>query len=80
MQNSTTDQYVEHSQDGFVVINESKANRTAIDFDFHGIKTFVFSPVVVGPPKRVIAERFRPKRRKNGAPTPNSAVFLKGAK
>src|ERR1700746_2375925 len=42
-------QYIKHSQYGCGVITESDPSRTTIDFDIHGIKKFVTSPIVVEP-------------------------------
>ena len=55
-------QYVKHVQYGFGVITESDAERTAIDFDIHGMKKFVTSLMVVelvgeAPPKPAGAKR-----------------------
>jgi hypothetical protein len=39
--------YIKHAQYGFGVITEADAERTAIDFDIHGLKKFVTSLMVV---------------------------------
>ena len=63
-------QYIKHVQYGFGVITESDADRTAIDFDIHGMKKFVTSLMVVDlvgepPPKPQ-----RAKRRKKASAAP----------
>jgi hypothetical protein len=73
-------QYIKHFQYGCGVITESNGDRTTIDFDIHGIKKFVTSLVVVEPAEGVPPKRSRAKRRKKTAPTPNSAVTVKGTK
>jgi hypothetical protein len=55
-------QYIKHFQYGLGVITESDNDRTSIDFDLHGMKTFVTSIMVVEiaegtPPKRKRAKR-----------------------
>jgi hypothetical protein len=60
-------QYIKHSQYGLGVITETDkdTDRTSIDFDLYGVKTFVTSIMVVEP-----AEGTPPKRSKRRKKTP----------
>lgn len=51
--------YIKHFQYGLGVVTESNSDRTAIDFDLHGMKKFVTSLMVVD-----AAEGTPPKRRR----------------
>ena len=41
MQILKQNQYLRHAQYGLGVVSESNAERTTIDFEFHGVKKFV---------------------------------------
>ncbi|HEX5422693.1 MAG TPA: hypothetical protein VFW94_04035 [Candidatus Acidoferrales bacterium] len=64
MKNLAEGQYIKHSQYGLGVITETDkdTDRTIIDFDEHGTKTFVTSIMVVEPAEGTPPPR--PKRRK----------------
>lgn len=57
-------QYIKHFQYGFGVITESDEDRTAIDFDIHGMKKFVTSLMEVDPAEGTPPKRPRRKRTK----------------
>lgn len=61
-------QYIKHSQYGLGVITETDADtdRTSIDFDLYGVKTFVTSIMVVEPAEGTPPPRS--KRRKKAGP------------
>jgi hypothetical protein len=60
-------QYIKHFQYGLGVITETDkdSDRTSIDFDLYGMKTFVTSIMVVEPAEGTPPKRS--KRRKKGA-------------
>ncbi len=60
-------QYIKHFQYGLGVVSESDEDRTSIDFDLHGLKTFVTSILVVEPADGVPPKRKRAKRAKKAA-------------
>jgi hypothetical protein len=51
--------YIKHFQYGLGVVTESDSDRTSIDFDLHGVKTFVTTIMVVE-----LAEGTPPKRKR----------------
>ncbi len=63
-------QYIKHFQYGLGVITESNEERTAIDFDIHGMKKFVTSLMVVDPAEGAPPKRPRRKRSKKAASIP----------
>jgi hypothetical protein len=69
-------QYIKHFQYGLGVITETDkdTDRTSIDFDLHGMKTFVTSIMVVEP-----AEGTPPKRSKRRKKTPLATALAKKA-
>jgi hypothetical protein len=60
-------QYIKHFQYGLGVITESDEDRTLIDFDLHGPKTFVTSILALEPAEGVPPKRKRAKRAKKAA-------------
>lgn len=66
-------QYIKHAQYGLGVITEtdSDTDRTTIDFNEHGTKTFVTSIMVVEPAEGTPPAR--PKRRKKARSTAAAA-------
>jgi hypothetical protein len=60
-------QYIKHFQYGLGVVSDSDEDRTSIDFDLHGPKTFVTSILVVEPAEGVPPKRKRAKRAKKAA-------------
>lgn len=69
MKNLAEGQYIKHSQYGLGVITETDkdTDRTIIDFDEYGTKTFVTSIMVVEPAEGTPPPR--PKRRKKAKTT-----------
>ena len=80
MQSLTVGQYIKHFQYGCGIITGSDANRTTIDFDLHGIKTFVTTLMVVEPAEGVPPKRSKRKGQKKTATKPGTAASLRGAK
>jgi hypothetical protein len=77
-----TGQYIKHVQYGCGVIVKQDSERTAIDFDTHGMKLFVTSLMSVElaegvPPKRRRARRVKTVKT---ALAPASPAFVPGAK
>ena len=60
-------QYIKHFQYGQGVVTDSDEERTLIDFDLHGPKTFVTSILAVEPADGVPPKRKRAKRPKKAA-------------
>ena len=67
-------QYIKHFQYGFGVITESNEERTAIDFDIHGMKKFVTSLMAVDPAEGAPPKRSHGKRSKKPVATPLPAA------
>lgn len=69
MKNLAEGQYIKHAQYGLGVITETDkdTDRTIIDFDEYGTKTFVTSIMVVEPAEGTPPPR--PKRRKKAKTT-----------
>jgi hypothetical protein len=66
--------YIRHFQYGLGVVTESDSDRTSIDFDLHGMKTFLTTIMVVE-----LAEGTPPKRKRTRKKPAAAAAAAAGA-